>query len=148
MLSAMRWVLVLCGLGACSSINLGDSPPVVDPLIDEDFFYCRIMPEIIVAHGCASGMAGETCHSSTSAMLLDPLAEAEVPPTCDGNTVVGAVPETWEQNLEGLRCTVRSDPYSSPFLLRPLGVMNHERIMFDDESPEAMLIVEWLTPGY
>ena len=120
---------------------------MADPLIDEDFFYCRIMPEVVVAHGCASGPGGRSCHSSTSAMILDPAAELEVPPACDGNTVVGDVPESWEATLEAARFTLRSDPYSAPFLLRPLGVMNHDGVIFEDGSPEAMLIVEWLTPN-
>ena len=142
----MRWVWLVLGLAACGSIDLGDTAPVADPLIDEDFFYCRIMHEVIVAHGCASGMAGESCHASTSALFLDPAAEAEVPPACEGNAVVGPVPESWERNLEAARFTLRSDPYASPFLLRPIGVMNHERTIFEDGSPEANLIVEWLTP--
>ena len=141
----MRWLLV-CGLCACGSIDLGDSSPVADPLIDEDFFYCRIMPEIINAHGCSAGMGGSACHASTSALYLDPASEAVVPPACDGNTWIGAVPPEWEQDLERVRFTVRGDAYSSPFLLRPIGVMNHDPVIFEDGSPEANLIVEWLNP--
>ncbi len=134
------WLVLLC---ACGSIDLGDSSPVADPLIDEDFFYCRIMPEVIVAHGCSTGM-GSSCHATTSALYLDPLAETEVPPTCDGNMLVGEPPESWERNFEAVRFTLRSDAYSSPFLLRPIGVMSHRPTVFPDGSPEANLIVEWL----
>lgn len=52
--------------------------------------------------------------------------------------------ESWERNFENVRFTLRSDAYSSPFLLRPIGVMSHRPTVFPDGSPEADLIVEWL----
>ena len=41
-----------------------------DLALDEDFFYCRIEPEVIQKYGCASGSTGERgqCHDSRSAL--------------------------------------------------------------------------------
>ncbi len=147
----VRWVVLvaLTGLGAwsCGTVDLGDNFVAPDPMVDEDFFYCRIQPEVINATGCASGMGGESCHSSTSAMVLQAAAETDPAPACDGNTLIGVPPDSWQQNLEAVRFTVRADPFSSPFLLRPTGMMSHPRIIFADGSTEANLIVEWLLLG-
>lgn len=150
----VRWVLVvLAGVGAfagsssCGTVDLGDNFVAPDPMVDEDFFYCRIQPEVINATSCASGMGGESCHSSTSAMVLSAQAETDPAPACDGNVLLGVPPDSWQQNLEAVRFSVRNDPFSSPFYLRPIGMMSHPRIIFMEGSPEADLIVEWLLLG-
>ncbi len=146
--------LCLCGLFAwnsagCGTVELGDNFVPPDPMIDEDFFYCRIQPEIINAYGCASGLAGEngSCHSARSALRLEPAAETAPPPECDGDALIGMPPDSWQRNLEAVRFTVRSDPTSSPFWRRPLGLDSHPRVIFPEGSPESDLIIAWILSG-
>lgn len=126
----------------------GDNFVPPDLSIDEDFFFCRIQPEVITQHSCASGAAGEggSCHSAASALRLDPMAERESV-RCEGDVPVGPVPASYEANLDAVRVTVRSDPLSSPFYRRPIGLDSHPREIFPSDSPEAMLIIEWIGSG-
>lgn len=116
-------------------------------MIDEDFFYCRIQPEIIAAQSCASGGSGEggMCHSARSALRLDPMGETDPRPACDGDLLVGDPPPSYVANFERVRFTVRADPFSSPFYRRPVGLDSHPREIFAPASAEADLIVMWLT---
>lgn len=136
---------------ACGTVDLGDNiiPPSIR--LDEDFFYCRIQPDVIITSGCATGGAGDTggCHMSQSALLLED-ASAEARPACtaDGELEPGAVvPDVYMRNLTRVRFTVTSDPESSPFYRRPTGEDSHPRVIFDTMSPEALLIVDWITRG-
>jgi len=140
-------LLLTCA--ACATIDPGDNFVPPDVVIDESFFFCRIQPEVVAATRCASGISGEggSCHSSRSALRLDPLGETVLPPECDGNTPTGPIPESYRRNLDAVRFTVQSDPLSSPFYRRPVQLDAHARKIFDEDSPEAMLIFEWLTTG-
>ncbi|HJK93703.1 MAG TPA: hypothetical protein RMH85_19145 [Polyangiaceae bacterium LLY-WYZ-15_(1-7)] len=143
-------VLGASSLAACGTEPLGDNPVPPDPSIDEDFFFCRIQPEIIATHNCASGGAGEggSCHTARSALRLDPAGESDPPPACDEEGVLlEAPPESYENNLESVRFTIRAEPLSSPFYQRPVGIASHPRVIFEPSSTEADLIVEWLTRG-
>jgi hypothetical protein len=115
-------------------------------MLDEDFFYCRIQPEVLTAQSCASGAAGEGggCHSARSALRLDPMAESDAPPACDGDFLVGTPPQSYRDNFQAVQFTVQSDPLSSPFYRRPIGLDSHPRVIFPDTSPEADLIIQWI----
>ena len=115
-------------------------------MIDEDFFYCRIQPEVIIAQSCASGIAGEGggCHAARSALRLSAAAETDPPPACDGDSLVGAVPPSYRSNFLNVQFTVRSDPLSSSFYRRPVLLDPHPREMFAEGSIEADLIYEWI----
>lgn len=137
-------------LGGCTTVDLGDNIVPPDLQLDEDFFFCRIQPDVITKNSCASGGQGEggQCHSARSALRLSPDAEDATPPACDAdNKVTGDVPQAYRDNLEAIRFTVQSDPLSSPFYRRPVGLDSHPRQIFDESSPEADLIVQWLTAG-
>jgi hypothetical protein len=141
-------VLALCLVG-CGTIDPGDNFIPPDRMLDEDFFFCEIQPNVITAQGCASGASGEAgdCHSSRSALRLSTMAEMEPPPTCMDGKAVGPVPTSYEDNLEAIRFTVQSDPLSSPLYRRPLQLDSHPRQIFDASSPEAALIVQWIGSG-
>lgn len=139
--------LVCCA--ACGTVDPGDNFVPPDLMLDEDFFYCRIQPEVVAAHGCASGMGGEegACHSAKSALRLDPMAEMVAPPACDGDRATGAVPPAYLDNFTAVQLSVQSDPLSSPFYRRPIGLDSHPRVIFPEGSPEADLIVMWISQG-
>tara|TARA_B100001750_G_scaffold217012_1_gene202057 strand:- start:81 stop:575 length:495 start_codon:yes stop_codon:yes gene_type:complete len=141
--------LVLLALAGCGTVDLGDNFVPPDLVLDEDFFYCRIQPEVIGPQTCASGAAGDggACHSNRSALRLDPVAETVPAPACDGDVLLGTPPPEYERNLEALRFTVQSDPLSSPLYRRPLALDSHPRMIFDESSPEADLIVQWILTG-
>lgn len=74
--------------------------------------------------------------------------ESDPPPACDEEGVLlEAPPESYENNLESVRFTIRAEPLSSPFYQRPVGIASHPRVIFEPSSTEADLIVEWLTRG-
>lgn len=131
----------------CATEPLGDNFVAPDPMIDEDFFYCRIQPEIIAVQSCSSGGAGEggMCHSARSALRLDPMGESDPRPACEGDLLIGDPPASYVANFERVRFTVRADPFSSPFYRRPIGLDSHPREIFAPDSAEADLIVMWLT---
>ena len=132
------------------TVDLGDNFVTPDLQLDEDFFFCRIQPEILSAQGCASGAAGESgeCHSARSSLRLAVMAETDPPPACSAEgRVEGAVPMSYMANFEAVRFTVSSDPLSSPFYRRPIGLDSHPREIFGETSPEADLIVEWISAG-
>jgi hypothetical protein len=134
---------------SCWTVDLGDNVPAPDLQLDEDFFYCRIQPEIISVQTCASGASGEggMCHSEMTSLRLNPAAETDPPPPCDGDRVTGAIPASYTENFQAVQFTVQSDPLSSPFYRRPVGLDSHPRIIFPEGSPEADLIVEWIAAG-
>jgi hypothetical protein len=146
----MKYLFVGLGmllLTGCT-IEMGDNPPPTGLILDEDFFYCRIMPEVIIAQTCASGASGDTggCHSSRS-VRLDPMAETDTPPVCDADVLVGAPPASYRDNLGNLRFTISVDPLSSGFYRRPVELDPHPREIFPEGSPEAELIAAWITDG-
>ena len=144
----------VCGAVGCQTVpdtvDLGDNFVTPDLQLDEDFFYCRIQPEVISAQGCSSGAAGEAgeCHSARSSLRLAAMAEADAPPMCSADDrVEGPVPMSYMANFEAVRFTVSSDPLSSPFYRRPVGLDSHPREIFGELSPEADLIIQWISAG-
>lgn len=145
----LRTLALALALGACGTVDLGDNFVAPNLRLDEDFFYCRIQPEVISAQSCASGGAGEmgSCHTARSALRLNADAERVPAPMCDDDRVIGVVPLEYEANLTAVRFTIQSDPQSSPFFTRPTGQASHPRTIFDPASPEAQLIIEWIARG-
>jgi hypothetical protein len=145
-------VLVLaqaCGVqnGFSGTVDPGDNLVAPDLPLDEDFFFCRIEPDVIQRHGCATGDSGESgrCHNSRSALrLIDSTDTA----ACDqSGHVTGKVPDAFMANLAAVRFFVQADPLTSPFYLRPLNQASHPRRIFDDKDPAAKLIEEWISAG-
>ena len=137
------------GLSSCTTLDLGDNVPPPELNLDEDFFYCRIQPEVLSAQTCASGAAGEmgACHSARSALRLSVAAESEPPPPCQGDMLVGPVPMSYQANFTAVQFTVQADPLSSPLYRRPINLDSHPRQIFAADSPEAILIRDWITAG-
>lgn len=142
-------LITLC-LVACGTVDLGDNIVPPDIAVDDDFFYCQIQPHVLTQHSCASGASGDAggCHASRSGMRLNSMAETDPPPTCDSsNHVTGAIPDSYRDNLAAVRAELQSDPLSSPFYRRPVGLDSHPRVIFPESDAAAMLIVEWLSAG-
>lgn len=132
-----------------ATVDLGDNLVAPELRLDEGTFFCIIQPAVIAAQGCARGGMGEagSCHANRSSLRLSAQAEVDPAPTCDGNTPVGTVPDSYLDNLEAIRFTVNSDPLSSPLYRRPTGLSAHPRSIFSESSTEAMLIAEWIAAG-
>jgi hypothetical protein len=145
-------VLVLafgCGAqnGVSGTVDPGDNFVAPDLSLDENFFYCRIEPEVIQQHHCATGDSGEEghCHDSRSALRL---IDSSTPAPCDSaGHVTGKVPDAYTANLDAVQYFVQADPLTSPFYLRPLNQASHPRAIFDANDPAAKLIEEWISAG-
>jgi hypothetical protein len=138
-----------CGAqnGVSGTIDPGDNLVAPDLALDEDFFYCRIEPEVIQQHNCATGDSGESghCHDSRSALRL--IASSDPAPCDQAGHVTGKLPDAFSANLEAVRFFVQADPLTSPFYLRPLNLASHPRRIFTDQDPAAKLIEEWISAG-
>jgi hypothetical protein len=145
-------VLVLaqaCGVqnGFSGTVEPGDNVVAPDLPLDEDFFFCRIEPEVIQQHGCATGDGGESgrCHDSRSALRL--IASNDPAPCDQAGRVTGKVPDAFVANLAAVRFFVQADPLTSPFYLRPVNQASHPRRIFADDDAAAKLIEEWISAG-
>ena len=132
--------------GFLGTVDLGDNFVAPDLALDEDFFYCRIQPEVIQKFGCASGNAGESgqCHDTRSALQL---IATSATPSCRDGRVTGAIPDAYQANYEAARFFVQTDPLTSPLYLRPTNMASHPRRIFGASDPAARLITEWITAG-
>ena len=147
-LLALLMATASCGAkdGITGTVDPGDNFVAPDLTLDEDFFFCRIEPEVIQKFGCASGGSGESgrCHDSRSALRLH--ASSDMPP-CSGGRVTGRIPDAYAANLEAVRYFVQADPLTSPFYLRPINQASHPRRIFDEQDAAAKLIQEWISAG-
>ena len=127
------------------NVALGDDFVAPEAQLSEDFFFCRIQPEVLTKYSCATGESSDSggCHSTRSALRL--LDTDEPAPCDDEGAVIDAVPEAYQQNLDAVRFSVQSDPLTSPLYLRPLNRASHPRQIFDADDPAADLIVEWIS---
>ncbi|HET8939239.1 MAG TPA: hypothetical protein VFN67_37600 [Polyangiales bacterium] len=133
--------------GFTGTVDPGDNFVAPDLTLDERFFFCRIEPEVLQKHGCASGAAGEqgTCHDSRSSLRLKTSTEAA---PCDSSgRLTGTVPASYLADLEAIQYFVQTDPLSSPLYLRPTNQSSHPRRIFDASDPAAKLIAEWISAG-
>ena len=148
-LTGVLVLLIACGAqnGVSGTVDPGDNLVAPDLPLDEDFFYCRIEPEVIQQHNCATGDSGESghCHDSRSALRL--IASSDPAPCDSSGRVNGKVPDAFASNLEAVRFFVQADPLTSPFYLRPLNEASHPRQIFNDQDPAAKLIEEWMSAG-
>jgi len=140
-----------CGLSGagCLTIDPGDDFVPPDVQLSDDVYFCAVQPQVVSALRCASGGPGEAgaCHAARSALRLRVDAETDPPPTCENGIPVTTVPPSYVDNLERVRVTVSSDPESSPFYRRPTGLASHPRVVFDTNSPEAELVLDWIASG-
>jgi hypothetical protein len=125
------------------TVDLGDHADPPEVAIDEAAFHCVIQPQVLTAHSCSRGDAGEagSCHGSKSALRL---IAVPIAATCRDGRVVGQVPAESLVNLEAVRTTIGLDAESSPLYRRPVGLDSHPRIVFAASSEAARLLREWL----
>jgi hypothetical protein len=140
---------VACGPGyrngVVGTVDLGDDFVAPELQLDEDFFFCRIQPEVLTKYSCASGESSDSggCHDARSALRLI-ATDAAAP--CDANfAVVGQVPDAYRANFEAASFSVQSDPFNSPLYLRPLNRASHPRAIFNQDDPAAKLIADWIS---
>lgn len=153
-------LVVLAVLGAaavssasCGNIDLGDNflPPTIE--LDEDFFYCRIQPEVLTMYRCgpgdpAMGDMASGCHEARTGFRLSMAADTDPRPTCvDGLADPATVSDAYRANFDAVRPFVGGDPQSSPVYQRPLQIAAHPRRIFLNGEPPALLIEEWLRGG-
>jgi len=149
--SIISWLVVSCAvsIGACGTVELGDNfvaPPIQ---LDEDFFYCRVQPEVLTQHSCANGNSGENgmCHSARSALRLISIDPPDLP-ACDAEDhVLDPIPPAATDNFEAIRFTVQGSALSSPLYLRPVNRASHPRRIFPEDDPAAELIITWISQG-
>jgi len=139
------------GSVGCGVVDLGDNPSPPANQLDEDYFFCQVMPNVIVPQSCATGLSSDSggCHMTQSALLLED-ASGIAPPACDEDDrlLPGEVaPDVYQRNLTRVRFTVASDPMSSPFYRRPLNLDSHPRMIFAIDSPEELIVRTWITGG-
>jgi hypothetical protein len=133
----------------CGIVDLGDNPVPPMVVLDEDFFYCRVQPEVIATYRCSSGDSGMgdgACHGSHS-FELDPLGETDPPPPCDGNVVVGPVPASYMNNFITSQVEVGPTPAQSEIHERPTRMRGHPRVIFAVDSDPQLVIREWILMG-
>lgn len=133
-----------CTPTAADTIDLGDNFEAPELTLDDNFFYCEIQPNVLSASSCAEGGSGDGggCHAARSALRLIPVHDA---PTCQDGRLIGTPLPDAEVNLEHVRSSVGIDAESSPLYRRPLGLDSHPRQIFNEQSPEAALLRQWLS---
>ena len=130
----------LPGLPACSTVEPGGDFQFAQVTYDEAYFYCRLEPQVILAHSCGPGEPADNngCHAANTPFRL--LTHAPV--TCNGLTP-GSVPSEARNNYQFSQGEMALDVESAPLLTRPTQVLAHPRPMFALQSPEADLIRDW-----
>lgn len=127
----------LPGHGADAGTSLAPpAPGQARAPLDAQYFFCRVQPEVITAHRCASD---DGCHTDRSALRLDPVAERLEAPPCDGTVP----PASFYTNLARCRAEVRSTAQASDLYRRPLG-RSHPVTLFDAASAEAEVLRAWI----
>ncbi len=108
--------------------------------LDPNFFFCRIQPEVYRPHRCASARG---CHSTDSALRLDPSPEVQPPLPCANGVPQAPVPAAYYTNLARSRTEVRGSATRSDLYRRPLGP-GHPVTLYSASSIEAELVRAWI----
>ena len=141
----LRAVVFAAALVAgCNTVDLGDNFTQGEVAVNDDFFYCRVQPEVISAFSCSEGAAGEggQCHGDMSAMRLRTIPTLVA---CDVDGVVsGTISPEERTNFEASRAQVSGTSSNSPLLLRPIGLQSHPRVIFAPGDPPADILRMWI----
>ena len=131
-------------LVACSTIEPGGNPQIAQVVYDEEFFYCQVLPNVLLAQSCGSGDPAQDtaggCHATATSFKLVPVS---APPTCDGNRHIGDLPAGAADNYTASQAEMTQDPVTTPLLTHPTKQTSHPRQIFDVGSPEAEIIRQW-----
>lgn len=139
--------LLLSGLFAACTLDVGENFQVAEIVYDETYFYCEVEP-LLFQQGCGSGDPGlgesaQGCHFNRQRLRLtnyEPLTSEQ----CDG-ALAGdlAAPAAAQQNYQSAQLQMEVDPDRSPLLNRPTSSVAHPRVIFEVDSPEADIIRTW-----
>jgi hypothetical protein len=130
-------------LVACSTIEPGGNPQIAQVVYDEEFFYCQVLPNVLLPQSCGSGDPSQMdsgCHATATSYKLVPVSAA---PTCSGNRHTGDLPAGAVDNYTASQAEMTQDPETTPLLTHPTKQTNHPRQIFDVQSPEADIIRQW-----
>lgn len=139
-------VVALAGVSGCSTIEPGGDPQIAQVVYDEDFFYCQVLPNVLVVKSCGSGdpaldTAGG-CHATATSFRVVPL-EVDGLPACVGNKRVGAVSSAAAGAYTAAQGQMKQDAETAPLLTHPTKKTGHPRQIFEERSPEADIIRQW-----
>ena len=138
------FLLAIALTGGCYTIDPGGNPQIAQVVYDEDFFYCQVLPNVIMAQSCGSGDSAQDtaggCHATATSFKLVPVSIA---PTCSGNRRTGDLPAGAADNYIAAQAEMTQDPLTAPLLTRPTRKTSHPRQIFDERSPEAEIIRQW-----
>ncbi|HMI87381.1 MAG TPA: hypothetical protein VK550_25005 [Polyangiaceae bacterium] len=130
--------------GACSTIEPGGNPQIAQVVYDEDYFYCQVLPNVLMAQSCGTGDpsqdTGGGCHASATSFKLVPVS---TPPPCSGNRRTGDLPAGAADNYTAAQAEMTQDPLTTPLLTHPTKKTSHPRQIFDENSSEADIIRQW-----
>jgi hypothetical protein len=145
------WIILLTPLIGCTTVDPGSNPSIPLQVFDQDFYYCHVEPELIVAKSCGPGDTAQdgsnNCHfnpASVSAMALiehpaidcgggdHPVDRTQIGP---GSAAQG--------DFQAVSFEMSKDYRSAPLLVRPSG-RYHPRSIFDINDPQVnQLLATW-----
>ena len=136
--------VAVASLAACSTIEPGGNPQIAQVVYDEDYFYCQVLPNVLMNQSCGSGdplqdTAGG-CHATATSFKLVPVS---APPMCSGNRRTGDLPAGAADNYTAAQAEMTQDPLTTPLLTHPTKKTSHPRQIFTEQSPEADIIRTW-----
>ena len=140
-------MLALVGAWGCSTVEPGGDPQIAQVVYDEDFFYCVVLPQVLVAQSCSSGEPGKDmsggCHASATSFRVLPMQPSDMV-ECDANgKVTGTISQIASSNYVAAQSEMNPNADSAPLLIHPTQKATHPRQIFDTNSTEAGIIREW-----
>jgi hypothetical protein len=141
------FTLAFVALGGCSTVEPGGDPRIAQVVYDEDFFYCEVQPQVLVAQSCSSGDPSKDpsggCHATATPFRVLPLGPNDMV-TCDGNgKATGVVPQVAQSNYSAAQAEMTPNAETAPLLARPTQKFSHPRQIFDTSSIQAEIIRQW-----
>ncbi len=131
------------GPGTDAGVRVDGGASTIAQPLDPNLFFCRVQPEVLSAHRCASQ---RECHGTNTGYRLDVSAESIARPTCRDGVPVTTVPASYYTNLARSRGEVRRTATQSDLYSRPIG-RSHPVDVFGASSAEAQLLVLWIEGG-
>lgn len=144
-------LLLALALAGCSTVNPGGNFSVPEETFNEDYFFCRVEPQLIFAKRCGPGdpSAGDSnsgCHFNAGAVSGMALVD-HLPVDCGGGdrpvsrNALGTGSAA-RGNLQAVSLVMSRDYQTSPLYLRPTGA-NHPRAVFAKDDPVVDIIRTW-----
>ena len=145
LLAVLPAVLGFAPLG-CGTVDPGPQFQFAEVVFDQNFFYCKVEPKVILADKCGSGDPSKDtsgCHFSVTSFKLQDHAPVDCGP--NGNSPAAGVPSEAQGNWGAASAKMSIDPDRAALLRRPTQLDLHPRQIFPEKSPEADLIRQWAT---